>query len=72
MPAKHYLEMKELQSDQDILDAIPPVFIRVVVNGKADAIAKRPLFLQHFAALDHRDTHHTCNHPGNSCSEEEI
>lgn len=69
---KNFLEMKEVQSDQDILDAIQPVFIRVEVNGKADAASKRPQFLKYFVGREHRDTHHICLHPNGKCEEEEI
>lgn len=69
---KHFLEMNQILTAEEILDATPPVSIRVEVNGKADAVSKKPQFLQYFSNKSHKDTHHTCHHPGGKCEEEVI
>ena len=69
---KNFLEMKELLTEEEEGQGIQPVFIRVEVNGKADAISKKPQFIQYFAGKSHRDTHHVCPHPHGKCTEEEI
>lgn len=70
--AKYFLEMIEEQTEDEMRNGIQPIFIRVEVNGKADATSKKPQFLQYFAGKSHRDTMHTCPHPNGSCDEEEI
>jgi hypothetical protein len=70
--AKHFLEMVETLTREEMNDGIQPVSIRIEVNGKADAVSKKPSFIQYFANRNHRDTHHICPHPGGSCEEEEI
>lgn len=69
---KNFLEMKEILTDEDELNGIQSVFIRVEVNGRADAISKKSRFTSEFVGKSHRDTHHICNHPGQSCSSEDI
>jgi len=69
---KHFLEMKEILTEEEEDDGIQPVFVRVVVNGKADAVSKKDNYKVEFAGRSHRDTHHVCNHPNGKCSAEEI
>lgn len=69
---KLFLEMKEELTEEEVVDGIQSVFIRVEVANKAAAIAHKPNFMQHFAGKSHKDTFHTCNHPNASCAEEEI
>ena len=71
--AKHFLKMKEIMSAEDILNAKPATIIQVEVNGKADAVSKKPQFLQFFSGKQHKDTHHICHHKtGVPCEIEEI
>lgn len=69
---KHFLEMKEILTAQEDLDGIQPVFIRIAVTGKADAVSKKVKYTSEFAGKSHRDTHHICNHPNGTCSAEDI
>ncbi|MCK5132396.1 MAG: hypothetical protein KAR40_09640 [Candidatus Sabulitectum sp.] len=70
----HFLEMTEIRSEEDERDGIPPVFIRVPVTGKADAIATKAKYTAEFVGRAHKDIHHICRHPDheNGCAAEVI
>ena len=70
---EHYLEMKEVLTEQEDYAGVQPVFIRVRVTGKADAIARKSKYTAEFAGRSHKDTHHICNHGGGGpCGKEDI
>lgn len=71
--AKHYLEMRQELTDEEDLAGVQPVFVRVEVTGKADAIARKAKYTAEFTGKAHKVTHHVCNHASNApCISEEI
>lgn len=71
---KHFLEMKETLTEEQDYEGIQPVFIRVEVTGKADAVANKSKYTAEFRGREHRAYHHTCNHggQGGKCNKEDI
>lgn len=71
---KHFLEMKQTLTGEEIREATLPFFIRIGVTGKGDAISKKAQLAHLFAGKPRKDFHHVCHHPDNHppCEREEI